>query len=205
MAKNRCLQALRRICGFTQADLAAEIGVSTRTIVAVENGTRLLTEANARKITYATGALTDSLMNGESPLALNGKPFTKDHWELWKNPPKHGFPDVPSHVEDVKEAIRHRFDSLLEASYESGPGPIFLFAEEFSTMQSRMLENPAVRQRYSKIAPPGDHKSLKNLVESGLIWALWDAEDMGKPEDFWEDPLGAGYSADSEDTEDFDE
>ena len=80
------LKALRAACGFTQPVLAKVLGVSWRTIVAIEVGQRSLSRDIAERIMLATGALPDSLLSkSASPLDLNGQPYSRDFFEHWKS------------------------------------------------------------------------------------------------------------------------
>lgn len=55
------LRSLRRAKGWTQADLAAESGVSLRAISDMESGTRLPRRSNAQAISAALGVSPDDL------------------------------------------------------------------------------------------------------------------------------------------------
>jgi DNA-binding XRE family transcriptional regulator len=202
MTKNLSLPALRRICGFTQVQLAQLIGVSTRTIVAVENGTRSLTEANATKVMFATGVLKESLLDEDLPRSLDGKPYTKKHWELWRRPETHSYPDGTPTAGSVGDEIKQRFEVLLNAAVDSGRA--FLFAEEFRTMLSRLLKDPAIKRRYSEAFPGQSAESFSRQISEFLGFSAWELDEETRLPDLWGDPLGNGYTAD-DDSEDIDQ
>ena len=169
MTKNLALPALRRACNkMTQAKLADMIGVSTPTIVAIENGKRALTEDNSRKIMRATGAHWQSLISKASPVALDGEPYTQEHWERWRNSLRRPGRNN-THAEDVlSEILKCRFDTLLDSA--SACGRMFLLGEEFLLMCTRLSEDPGIKRCYQErvenAALPGD--DLGQIMETYL-------------------------------------
>lgn len=181
MEKNLALPALRKICGLTQARLASKIGVSTRTIVAVENGTRPLTEENAHKIKYATGVHPQSLLREDLPRALHGKPYQKAHWEAWKSTTVPDSEAGRQMTRSIADDCNERFIALLRAA--AGSGRIFLFADEFRGMLRRLLEDPVIRGRYSKEMPEDDSKEFGNLMEDSLVLSFWELEEVDESDE----------------------
>jgi len=194
MAKNLSLPALRRICGYTQAGLAKRIGVSHRTIVAIEGGTRPLTDSNARRIMSATGVLPQSLLREDLPRALDGKPYSREHWDVWRTASTHCFPDGSPMSDHVGDAIHQQFKSLLKAAGDSGR--ILLLAEEFRIMLSRLLDDEIIRGRYLAERPNDSAESIGSLIEDSLAFAIWELGDASRSEDPFGDPLGSGYEVD---------
>lgn len=172
MEKNIALPTLRRICRFSQPDFADKIGVSPSTVVAIENGTRSLTEATARKIMLATGAKPHSLISENSPRALDGETYTREHWNLWQK----SLGDINRKTTLVEETLckilKRRFETLLDSATASGR--VFLLLEEFGVMLTRLLEDPEVERCYrEKGKGLGYPRDLSQMSE----WFLSDAAE----------------------------
>src|SRR5438093_8461915 len=114
------LKALRAACDLTQPALAKLLGVSWRTIVAIEVGQRSLSRDIAERIMLATGALPDSLFSKSAgPLDLNGQPYSRDFFEHWKTATstrKHGETRLEPDVQESIERARLLLELLQRAA-----------------------------------------------------------------------------------------
>ena len=114
------LKTLRAACGLTQPALAKILGLSWRTIVAIEVGQRNLSRAIAERIMLATGALPDSLLQKSSdPLDLNGQPYSRDFFEHWKTATstrRHGETKLQPDVQESIERARLLLELLQRAA-----------------------------------------------------------------------------------------
>lgn len=185
MTKSLSLPALRRICGYTQVGLAKRIGVSTRTITAAENGTRALSGANARMIMFATGVLPLSLIQEDSPRALDCKPYTREHWNLWrKSSPSAADPRIFAATDGMRDALDLSFKDLLAAAADSGR--IFLVAEEYRVMLGRLFKDPGIKRRYLELTDgaggPEDFDEWINMYVLENAWELGEtSRDQNQP------------------------
>jgi len=142
----------------------------------------------------ATGALPQSLLREDLPRALDGKPYSRKHWEVWRTPSTHCFPDGSPTSDHVGDAINQRFKRLLKAAGDSGR--ILLLAEEFRIMLSRLLDDEVIKGRYLAERPNDSAESIGGLIEDSLVFAIWELGDASRPEDQLGDPLGSGYEVD---------
>ena len=172
--KNLSLPALRRICGYTQVGLAQKIRVSPRTIVAVENGTRSLSDANAREIKYATGVLPQSLLTEDTPRALDGAPYTKKYWDRWRKSLGR-LARESTQVEGVLcDILKSHFKTLLQSAESCGR--VFLVADEFGQMLARLLKDPGIERCYLERAGEGSSDRLAQTIEQYLSDAARQSE-----------------------------
>lgn len=122
------LRRVRKILNLEQKELAERLGVSTPTIVAVENGTLRISRSLATKIYLKTGAIPESIVTptkgtpGYSkrridkmiPLGPDRRPLTSDSARITKEP------DGPENeLCDIFDA-RNLLDVLLQAASEKG-------------------------------------------------------------------------------------
>lgn len=71
----------------TQNEFATLVGCSGITIQRIENGTLPLSRSLANRILQATGASPRSLLNNKTALDLKGRPYTKEFYDIFTNPP----------------------------------------------------------------------------------------------------------------------
>ncbi len=93
------LRALRQILGVSQRALAHMVGLSSHTVLSVENGRLAMSERFARRIEALTGAKAHGLLDrsgGGKLLNQRGKRYTRADYEEWLSrvaSPLHGSPD----------------------------------------------------------------------------------------------------------------
>ena len=83
--KNLAIKALRKILLRTQAEFAAMIGVSKRTVIAWENGQNRLEHRAAETIAAVTGADIGDLLDGKVRVNYwNGQPYSAESFASWR-------------------------------------------------------------------------------------------------------------------------
>jgi len=147
------LKALRAACGLTQPALAKMLGVSWRTIVAIEVGQRNLNREMAERIMVATGALPDCLLQaGASLLDLNGQPYTGAFFEQWKSVTATRQGGQTNLSPDVQESIE-RSRLLLELLQRAAANKNRLLAVQylFQTWMDQMMADFDLRQSFQDV------------------------------------------------------
>ena len=74
---NKSIRELRQTLGQTQAEFAAMIGASKDTVVSWELGRNKLSPQFARRLWFATGAETETLLHGRGGVTTSGHPATR--------------------------------------------------------------------------------------------------------------------------------
>ena len=84
-SRNKSVAKLREIIGRTQSEFASSVGVSTHTIISVENGRNRLTPKLAQRIRMFTGVQIPSLLKGNG-IVLDSldRPFTSAAFDYWR-------------------------------------------------------------------------------------------------------------------------
>lgn len=85
--KQSPIRALRDCLKWNQAEFAALIGSTRNSVASWETGRRPVTESNARRIMYATGAWPHSILNGPPVLDLHLEDYSKESFARWKENP----------------------------------------------------------------------------------------------------------------------
>ena len=159
------LKALRAACGLTQPALAKLLGVSWRTIVAIEVGQRSLSRDVAERIMLATGALPDSLLSkSASPLDLNGQPYSRDFFEHWKTATstrKHGETKLEADVHESIERARLLLELLQRAA--ANKNRLLAVQYHFQSWMDQMMKDFDLRDSFQNVCAELGLKPFETL------------------------------------------
>ena len=139
-AFDHVVRKLRRIIGYTQAKLAAELGVSAIAIKRIENGNLALSNQMKRRLMIATGVDPGSL-DGKTPVFIGGSNYTRETFEIHReNSRTRKRGDETAELRDwhkvlLRQAARE-MDALMDAAVNANKFDMILYLWELWLRQT---------------------------------------------------------------------
>jgi transcriptional regulator with XRE-family HTH domain len=165
------VRKLRKIIGYTQAKLAADLGVAEITIKKIENGGLALSEQMKRRLMIATGVDPTSL-DGKKPVFL-GRPsgYTREMFEIHReNSRTRKRGAETAELRDWHRALLNlaaqEMDALLEAAVNANKFDMVLYLWELWLQQ--MIKDLDLSARF-----------LQAVKKAGLIRTVKGREEVG--------------------------